>query len=404
MPSSTRSRKSAAGCGTIRKKVIRRGDKEYVYWEARYSNGFDPGTGKQIQKSISGKTQREVAQKLKLATSSIDQGTYIEPSKITVAEWLEIWQEEYLCNIKPSTRSSYKATIKNHISPRIGALRLESLTTHQIQSFYNSLLDPELHPYSLSAKTIKNIHGVLHRSLQQAMFNGYLRSNPSDPCVLPQVIKKKIKPLNDYQIAEFMKAVKGHRYEKMFLTALFTGVRQGELCGLQWECIDFLNGTILIDKQLQSIRSSIRGANDKYVLIPTKNSKERLITAAPFVMDLLWQVKQDQDRNRRLFGEAFIENGLVFTDEIGRRITPQALYRAFKIVVDELGLPNTRFHDLRHSYAVASIRAGDDIKTVQENLGHATAAFTLDVYGHVTDQMKRDSANRTQRFIQNVAG
>lgn len=404
MPNSTRSRKSAAGCGTIRKKVIRRGDKEYVYWEARYSNGFDPGTGKQIQKSISGKTQREVAQKLKLATSSIDQGTYIEPSKITVAEWLEIWQEEYLCNIKPSTRSSYKATIKNHISPRIGALRLESLTTHQIQSFYNSLLDPEIHPYSLSAKTIKNIHGVLHRSLQQAMFNGYLRSNPSDPCVLPQVIKKKIKPLNDYQIAEFMKAVKGHRYEKMFLTALFTGVRQGELCGLQWECIDFLNGTILIDKQLQSIRSSIRGANDKYVLIPTKNSKERLITAAPFVMDLLWQVKQDQDRNRRLFGEAFIENGLVFTDEIGRRITPQALYRAFKIVVDELGLPNTRFHDLRHSYAVASIRAGDDIKTVQENLGHATAAFTLDVYGHVTDQMKRDSANRMQRFIQNVAG
>lgn len=404
MPNSTRSRKSAAGCGTIRKKVIRRGDKEYIYWEARYSNGFDPGTGKQIQKSISGKTQREVAQKLKLATSSIDQGTYIEPSKITVAEWLEIWQEEYLCNIKPSTRSSCKATIKNHISPRVGALRLESLTTHQIQSFYNSLLDPEIHPYSLSAKTIKNIHGVLHRSLQQAMFNGFLRSNPSDPCVLPQVIKKKIKPLNDYQIAEFMKAVKGHRYEKMFLTALFTGVRQGELCGLQWECIDFLNGTILIDKQLQSIRSSIRGANDKYVLIPTKNSKERLITAAPFVMDLLWQVKQDQDRNRRLFGEAFIENGLVFTDEIGRRITPQALYRAFKIVVDELGLPNTRFHDLRHSYAIASIRAGDDIKTVQENLGHATAAFTLDVYGHVTDQMKRDSANRMQRFIQNVAG
>ena len=84
-----------------------------------------------------------------------------------------------------------------------------------------------------------------------------------------------------------MEAVQGHRYEKMFLTALFTGVRQGELCGLQWECIDFFNGTILIDKQLQSIRSSIRGANDKYVLIPTKNSKDRIITAAPYVMDLL---------------------------------------------------------------------------------------------------------------------
>ena len=119
-------------------------------------------------------------------------------------------------------------------------------------------------------------------------------------------------------------------------------------------------------------------------------------------MDLLWKTKQEQDHNKRLFGSAFVDNGLVFTDEIGHRITPQALYRAFKLVVDELGMPDVRFHDLRHSYAVASIRAGDDIKTVQENLGHATAAFTLDVYGHVTEQMKRDSANRMQKYIQNV--
>lgn len=112
---------------------------------------------------------------------------------------------------------------------------------------------------------------------------------------------------------------------------------------------------------------------------------------------------EEQDRNRRRFGPAFVETGLVFTDEIGHRVTPQALYRAFKIVVDELGMSEVRFHDLRHSYAVASIRAGDDIKTVQENLGHATAAFTLDVYGHVTDQMKRDSANRMQKYIQNVS-
>jgi integrase len=397
------SKRAAAGCGTIRKKVVQRGGKEYVYWEARYSNGFDPGTGKQIQKSISGKTQKEVAQKLKAATTAIDQGTYIEPSKITVGQWLELWQAEYLGNIKPSTQSSYKATIKNHINPNIGALRLESLTTHQIQTFYNAMLNPEETPRPISAKTLKNVHGVLHRSLQQAMFNGYMRSNPSDPCILPHAVKKKIKPLNDYQIAAFMKAVQGHRYEKMFLTALFTGVRQGEVCGLQWECVDFCNGTILIDKQLQSIRSSIRGANDKYVLIPTKNGKDRLITAAPYVMDLLWEVKQEQDRNRRRCGSAFQDTGLVFTDEIGRRITPQALYRAFKLVVDELGMPEVRFHDLRHSYAVASIRAGDDIKTVQENLGHATAAFTLDVYGHVTEQMKRDSANRMQKFIQNVS-
>ena len=97
------------------------------------------------------------------------------------------------------------------------------------------------------------------------------------------------------------------------------------------------------------------------------------------------------------------ENGLVFTDEFGTRITPQALYRAFKLAVCELGMPTVRFHDLRHSYAVVSLKSGDDVKTVQENLGHATAAFTLDVYGHVTEKMKKDSADRMQAFIKSVS-
>ena len=103
------------------------------------------------------------------------------------------------------------------------------------------------------------------------------------------------------------------------------------------------------------------------------------------------------------YSDLFRENGLVFTDEFGTRITPQALYRAFKLVVCELGMSNVRFHDLRHSYAVISLKSGDDVKTVQENLGHATAAFTLDVYGHVTKKMKKDSANRMEAFIKSVS-
>ena len=189
----------------------------------------------------------------------------------------------------------------------------------------------------------------------------------------------------------------------MFLIALFTGMRQGEVCGLQWECVDFDNGTILIDKQLQSLRSKVRGDKEKYALVPTKNGKERTITAAPFVMDLLWKTKQAQDANRNDFGSDFLENGLVFTDEIGNRVTPQALYRAFKLVVTELNMKDVRFHDLRHSYAVVSLKSGDDVKTVQENLGHATASFTLDTYGHVTEKMKKDSADRMQAFIKSVS-
>lgn len=255
----------------------------------------------------------------------------------------------------------------------------------------------------LSAKTIKNIHGVLHKALQQAMLNNYIRANPSNPCILPRVTKKKIKPLNEHQIADFLKAIKGNKYEKMFLIVLFTGIREGEVCGLQWECVDFAVGTILIDKQLQNLRSGVRGDKEKYALVPTKNGKERPITAAPYVMDILWKVKKEQNLNRKHNIDLFQENGLVFTDEFGTRITPQALYRAFKLVVCELGMPTVRFHDLRHSYAVVSLKSGDDVKTVQENLGHATAAFTLDVYGHVTEKMKKDSADRMQAFIKSVS-
>ena len=397
------SKKTAAGCGNIRKKIIRRGGKEYEYWEARYTVGFDPGTGKQVQRSVSGKTQKEVAQKLKAATAALDDGTYIAPNKMTVAQWLDTWQADYLKSVKPSTVSSYQATIKNHIKPNIGAIRLDALTTHDIQEFYNKRFEGDENRPPLSAKTIKNIHGVLHKALQQAMLNNYIRTNPSNPCILPRVMKKKIKPLNEHQIADFLKAIKGNKYEKMFLVALFTGIREGEVCGLQWECVDFSDGTILIDKQLQSLRIGVRGDKEKYALVPTKNGKERTLTAAPYVMDLLWQAKKEQDINRKHNSDLFQENGLVFTDEFGTRITSQALYRAFKLVVCELGMPTMRFHDLRHSYAVVSLKSGDDVKTVQENLGHATAAFTLDVYGHVTEKMKKGSADRMQAFIKPVS-
>ncbi len=395
--------KAASGMGTIRKKTVCKGDKEYEYWEARYTVGFDPGTGKQVQKSVSGKTQKEVAQKLKELTAALDAGTYIAPSKVTVGQWLDVWQEDYLVNVRPSTVTSYEATIRNHIKPRIGAIRLESLTTHDIQEFYNSLRTPSENRKALSSKTIKNIHGILHHALQQAMLNNYIRTNPSNSCVIPRATKKKVKPLNEYQIADFLKAIKGHKYESMFLVALFTGIRQGEVCGLQWGCVDFDDGTILIDKQLQSLRGKTRGDSEKYSLVPTKNGKERTITAAPYVMELLWKTKQSQNANRKLWGNAFQENDLVFTDELGNRITPQALYRAFKIIVTESGMPMVRFHDLRHSYAVISLKSGDDVKTVQENLGHATAAFTLDTYGHVTEKMKKDSANRMEAFIKSVS-
>lgn len=387
------SKRSAAGCGTIRKKVIRRGNKEYVYWEARYSNGFDPGTGKQIQKSISGKTQREVAQKLKAITAAIDEGTYIAPCKMTVGQWLEIWINEYLGALKLRTANHYQGVVKSRIIPGLGAVKLDALNPHMIQSYYNALTKEGLAP-----KSIRNVHGILHKALQQAVSNGYIKANPANHCILPRPVRRELQPLDEGMIAAFLKAIQGHQFEELFTVTLFTGMREGEALGLLWDCVDLDKGTITVDKQLQLIR----GTRGQYQMVPTKNSKSRTITVAPSVLSILKRTHHQQLTNRLRFGESYEDSGFVFTDVLGHHLSASSVYKSFKKVVEQIGSPETRFHDLRHSYAVVSIQSGDDIKTVQENLGHATAAFTLDVYGHVTEKMKKESAARMEAFIQAV--
>ncbi|MCI2106916.1 MAG: N-terminal phage integrase SAM-like domain-containing protein [Intestinimonas sp.] len=182
-------RRAAQGTGTIRKKTVTRSGKEYTYWEARYTTGTDPGTGKQIQRPITGKTQREVSQKLKAATAAIDAGTYTAPSRMTVGEWLDIWAQDYLGGVKPFTVASYNGQIRNHIKPALGTVRLEALNAHTIQRFYNDLSKPHDDKPGLSPKTVKGVHGVLHKALQQAVMIGYIRFNPSDACTLPRMVR-----------------------------------------------------------------------------------------------------------------------------------------------------------------------------------------------------------------------
>ena len=368
-------------------------------WEARFITGVDPGTGKDIRKSVYAKTQKEVRKKMTEAIAALDREDYREPCKMTLAQWLDIWSTEYLKNVKPRTLESYLCQIKNHIKPNLGAVKLEALSTHAIQVFYNHLGEGRDSKPGLSPKSIKIVHGVLHKALEQAVAIGYLRFNPADACTLPRVVRKDLEPLDEDATVRFMEAVKGHQYEAVFLVTLFTGMRQGEVLGLSWDCVDFAKGTITINKQLQKAP----GGGSVYNLIPTKNSKGRTVTPAPFVMDLLRPKRRQQTEWRLKAGPLWTDSGLVFTNELGGHLMPHTVYHNYKKIVAGIGLPNARFHDLRHSYAVAAIRSGDDIKTVQGNLGHATAAFTLDVYGHVTDQMKRESANRMQQYIDRVS-
>ena len=238
--------------------------------------------------------------------------------------------------------------------------------------------------------------------MKQAVLNGYIRSNPADSCTLPRRIKPEIKPFTEEEVAAFLKEIEGHRFEDLFITAIFSGTREGEVMGLTWDCIDFQQNKILVRQQLQ-LHQEV--GVDSYILEETKNGKKRKITVASKVMNALRHRKVVQTEAQLMAGADWDNKlNLVFTNELGQPLKKSTVYRAFKKAAAAIGRPDARFHDLRHTFATLSLHSGDDIKTVQENLGHATAAFTLDVYAHATDMMKQESADRMDALIQRISG
>ena len=384
---------NAYSFGSIKKKTTIRKGKEYVVWEVRISMGYDPITGKQLQKSVSGKTQKDVREKLKKVLTELENDTYVEPTKMTVGEWLDTWAKEYLNNVKVLTEENYLNQIANHLKPGIGHVKLECLNTHTIQRLYNSLQTEK----GLSAKTIKNIHGVLHQALNQAVDSGYIRKNPSEACKLPKVNKSEIVALEPEQMSTLLQQAQSDSYSNLFITALFTGLRQSELIGLSWDCVNLETGVITVKQQLQC-------KDGEYFMSTPKNGKPRIMVPAPLVMEALRQEKAKQDAWRSAAGNLWNNpHNLVFTDSLGKNLVRRTVVKHFKKITQRSGIDQTfRFHDLRHSYAVASLQAGDDIKTIQANLGHATAAFTLQVYAHVNDSMKQESSARMQKYYESV--
>lgn len=376
--------RGAQGNGTIRQRKDGR-------WEARVTVGHNPSTGKQIQKSIYGKTQAEVSKKLRELCKEVDDGIYKEPVKYTVKDWAEIWLNEYTGNLKPLTVKQYTTYINNRIVKNMGSVKLTRLDTPIIQRFYNQLTKEGLSPV-----TIKNIHSILHSMLETAVEVGYMRTNPSNVCRLPKPEKKQIKPLENADISKLLEALKGDKYESLYTVDLFTGLRQGELLGLTWDCIDFKKGTMYIYRQLQFNKGS-------YYFTSLKNGKTRTIALAPYVLNILRNQKAWQaECQLKSYGMWNNKDDLVFTNELGGHLTQNYTYRHFKKIVSNIGIPDARLHDLRHTFAVSSLQSGNDVKTVQEALGHHTAAFTLDVYGHVTEEMRKASADRLETFINSV--
>nr|AHF25968.1 putative site-specific recombinase [uncultured bacterium Contigcl_1556] len=401
--------KRVNGEGCIRKRNA-------TTWEARITVSRDPVTKKQKYKCFYGKSRKEVKAKMDAyleQKEEQEQFAQAVADKVTaqsqaaeheddlfLSDWLDIWHKSYLSDIKLSTRGNYRSIIDNHIIPVLGNYRLSKLKAPAIQDFYNLLRD-EKH---LSPKYIKNIHGVLHSALDKAVEVEYAAKNYSSVCSIPKVEDPEIKPLNKQEQERLFAALKGEPFEDLILTDLFTGLRCGELIGLTWDCIDFDQGIIHVKKQLSMPRK--KGGGGKCYWSSLKNGKTRIVVPAPFVMDVLKHHKAVQAAQKLAAGSLWDEGdfpGLVFTHPNGYHYIQPTIWKEFQKILKKAGLNHYRVHDLRHTFAVNSIKAGDDIKTLQENMGHYSAAFTLDKYGHVVDEMRKASSSRMQKLIESMS-
>lgn len=390
------SKKSAAGSGTIRKKTVTRSGKQYTFWEGRAVVGYNPATGKPIRRSVSAKTQADARKKLQEILTAVDNGTYQEPTKLTVGAWVQEWLDTYAANsVKPYTLSTYRLILKNHIKPRMGAMKLQAVRGNHVQKFYNDLTAS-----GLTGKTVKNISSVLHKSLDRAVKLGYIAANPCNAADLPKVKNKEIHPLTDAEIPLFLKAIDTSPMRNAFAVCLYCGLREGELLGLSWDRVDFDKQEITVCQQLQ--KGKEKGSIYKLV-DSTKSGKPRTIKPPPVTFAYL-QAERVQQMERQLKAGSAWHNewNLVFTNTIGRHYAIHSFYKEFKRTVTQIGRPDARPHDLRHTCATTAIAAGADIKSVQSLMGHATAAFTLDKYAHTSEKMMQDTADRLQAYYDSL--
>ena len=323
-------KKRANGEGNIRKREDRKG------WEARFydENGH--------RHSVYGKTQAEVRKRLSEAVKESSESDDLEDDDLTVGQWLAIWQRDFLGNVKPGTVASYEMQVRVHILPILGEIKLTALRTPVVQRLYNQKL-----AQGLSPKSIKNIHGCLHRALDIAVQIGYLTKNPTSACILPKVHQVEIHPLDTPELKKLLNSIQGDENEALIITAIFTGMRSGELIGLTWDCVDFENGIIRVTKQLVQPRK--KGAS--FAFGTPKNGKGRTLTPAPFVMEILKKHKKEQSIHRLQVGPAWDDGGfpnLVFTQPGGNHFCQWTVCRILQKKLEDAGIEKHRFHDLRH--------------------------------------------------------
>ncbi|MFG6350244.1 MAG: site-specific integrase [Oscillospiraceae bacterium] len=356
-------------------------------WEGRYTAGRDPVTGKAIYKNVLAKTQKECKEKLDRAIEKNGKVDVIRSGKYTVAEWVRLWFETYS---KPSIREQtayyYNNYIEKHIVPGIGDIKLDKLTTIQIQQFYNKLKTSgrvqryehiELKDKGLSNRFIRGVHSLLNSALEQAVRERLITANPAEGCKLPKIEKKEMKVLLPEQIGSYLQEANRRGLLPAYYLELTSGLRRGELLALLWTDLDVENMTISVTKQVNRINGQLKVSQPK-----TSNSI-RTIPIPKQAVDLLILEHEKHPDSPYMFP----------SPKTGTMYDPDSFRHTHEKILAAAGIEHIRFHDLRHTFATLSLQNGVDVKTLSNTLGHYSAGFTLDTYTHATQRMKREAAD-----------
>lgn len=365
--------------------IYQRGDDR---WCGSITVGFD-ASGKRLRKTVYGKTKREVQEQLsRLQNSKLD-GTLTQRTKLTVAVFLTRWLEDAARpTIRATTYQSYEGVIRLHISPRIGGIPLAKLTTMHVQHLYASMERDGASP-----RLRQLTHAVLRRAIKQAVKWGMTPRNICDAVEPPRVPKTEIRPLDASQVATLLEHSREDRLHAIYVLAVTTGLRFGELAGLQWSDIDFESGCLTVKRAIVEL-------NGKAVVSEPKTAHSRRRVDMPdLAVDALHQ------HRRVMLTEGFAAVDWVFCNRVGNPLVRSCFYHySFLPLGKRTKLPAFRFHDLRHTSATLLLSAGVHPKIVQERLGHSAIGMTMDTYSHIMPTMQKEAAAKMQAALSAAVG
>lgn len=378
------SRKRSNGEGSIYKRKDKNGS--FIRWEGSVTIGLNEN-GSLKRKTLTGKTKDEVVKKITEITNNLNKGTYIEPSMLTLSEWMDRWFKDYVLPTKrPSTADGYEGMIRRYLKPTVGKVPLSKLRPDHLQSVYNSLIG------KLSPRTIKHINVMLHTCLEQARKNKLIQENITELVELPNVKQKEIQFLKFDEQKKLLEVIDSHRFGFAIEFILATGLRHSELTGLRWADVDFTKGCITVRQTIMRRKNFDKNKTSKTSIIvgsPKTIKGERIIFLPPIILDKLKIHRKKQLKQKLLVADLWKDNNLVFTSEIGTIIEPSKLTKAFHFLLKKAGLKPRGLHSLRHTFATRAIENGMDIKTLSEILGHEDISTTLNLYVHSSEDTKK---------------